>query len=604
MTAPAPAAGPPATTARLGVVRLARLLVRARLRHAWNLLRARPTGAAGLLLLLGLASSVAYVMLFSAALEVIGRRAGLEGQATALGLMAAAIALASLGSKAAAGDAVLAGTPENEFFLARPVSLATLVGARALAAIVTDPFGVLFLLPVLIAALVTWELPPGALPVAVITSVAAQVAVAALAQTIQLAVVRWVPRRHRSSAWMVLRLLSVGTMATVWMAATSILRVPGRFVDGLPTWERVYASTPAAALGAPLVAFRLGGLTAAVLALVPVLLGAVAACALAVAVARWAGMYGWEEAGAPWADRNPTARAAAVLTPARREWRQLVRDRARLAAFLALPALLVGVQIFGAIGWTWQTATLGRVAVLVFSVTLYMAALGPLGHMQSERHAFWILRTVPVSLGRLMAAKARAWALILGAVAALAFGLLASAVPGVRLTEVAFTGALVVGGVMAMTALAVAFGALVADLSSDGRPALGPGTVYFFLTVGGLFNVVLEARGLRLVGALLLYGTVIAVCWRAGMANLRVCLDADAVARRRPRLADVAPWALIALLGPPAMGQGLTRLGAPLDVIAVGQLAVFVLPLVVALGGVALRFFRSRRRSASRAQAT
>ena len=30
--------------------------------------------------------------------------------------------------------------------------------------------------------------------------------------------------------------------------------------------------------------------------------------------------------------------------------------------------------------------------------------------MQAERRAFWILRTVPVPLARLLAAKARAWA--------------------------------------------------------------------------------------------------------------------------------------------------------------------------------------------------
>ena len=584
------------TGAPVGVVRLAWLLGRARLRHSINLLRARPTGVAGALVFLGLGASVAYMMLFSAALEVIGRGAGAGGQATALALMAAAIALASFGSKAAAGDAVLAGTAENEFFLTRPVSLATLVAARALGAVVTDPFGMLFLLPVLVATAMAWRLPVGAtLLVAVPTSMAAGVAVAALAQAIQIIVVRWVPRRHRASAWTALRLLSVGTLALVWMVATSILRAPAAFAARLPALADVVAFTPAVLLAAPLVAVRDHGLAAGLFALSPVLLGA-AACALgAVAIARWAGLHGWEEAGAPWAERNATVRAAAPLTPARREWRMLVRDRARLTAFLALPALLVGVQIFGSIGWAWQTATLGRVAVLVFSVTLYMAALGPLGHMQSERHAFWILRTVPVPLGRLMLARARVWAALLGGVAAAAFVPLALSVPGTTLTQVASTGALVVGASVAVTVLAVAVGAQAADLSHDGRPALGPGTVYLFLAVGGLFNLVLGASGLRLTVGLLLYAAVIAACWSSGMANLRVCLDGDALALRPPRAADFAPWLLILLLGPSAVGGGLARLDAPPRAIAVGQGVVVAIALAAALV-TALRRVRRRRR--------
>lgn len=593
MTASAGAEASPHLTG-VGAVRLARLLVRARLRHTWNLVRARPNGLGGILLLLGLGSSAAYVMLFSAALDVIGRRAGVSGQATALALMAGAIALGSLGSKAAAGDAVLAGTPENEFFLARPVSLATLVTARALAAVVTDPFGVLFLLPVLVATAVTWDLPATVLLVAVPTSAAAQVAVAASAQAVQLAVVRWVPRRHRGTAWVALRLLSVGTLATVWMAAASILRAPAAFAERLPALEQVMALTPAAFLAAPLVALREGGLADGVLAVVPVVLIAVVACLVTAGVARRAGMRGWEEAGAPWADRSAVASAARVLTPMRREWRMLVRDRARLAAFIALPAMLVGVQIFGAIGWTWQTATVDRVAVLVFSVTLYMAALGPLGHMQAERHAFWILRAVPVPLGRLMAAKAAAWALILAAIAATAYGTLAVRVPAAPPAEVARSGILVVGGAVAMTFLAVAFGGLAANLSSDARPALGPGTVYLFLAVGGLFNLVLGAGGWRLVVGLGLYAGVIVLCWRSALANLDLCLDGDALRRRGPRLADVAPWLIVGVLGPAAVGQALQRMGAPRRAILLGQVVVLALALAAALGTVLARVLRRR----------
>ncbi len=91
----------------------------------------------------------------------IGARAGRVGEGTALALMTGAIALASLAAKSS-GEGLFAGTPENEFLLARPVSLARLVAARGLAALLTDPFGTLFLLPVMLAAALAWQLPPGA----------------------------------------------------------------------------------------------------------------------------------------------------------------------------------------------------------------------------------------------------------------------------------------------------------------------------------------------------------------------------------------------------------------------------------------------------------
>ena len=88
---------------------------------------------------------------------------------------------------------------------------------------------------------------------------------------------RWVPRRHRASAWTALRLLSVGTLALVWMVATSILRAPAAFAARLPALADVVAFTPAGLLAAPLVALREHGLGAGLLAVSPVLLGA-AAC--------------------------------------------------------------------------------------------------------------------------------------------------------------------------------------------------------------------------------------------------------------------------------------------------------------------------------------
>jgi len=163
----------------IGVGGLARLLVRYRVRSTVNAVRARPGGPFALLLLFGLASAAAYVGLFATALGTIGARAGRAGEGTALALMTGAIALASLTAKSA-GDGRFAGTPENEFLLARPVSLPRLVAARARAALVTDPFGTLFLLPVMLAAALAGRLPPLAALIAVATSVLAQLAISAL----------------------------------------------------------------------------------------------------------------------------------------------------------------------------------------------------------------------------------------------------------------------------------------------------------------------------------------------------------------------------------------------------------------------------------------
>ncbi|MES1172353.1 MAG: hypothetical protein ABUL77_03875 [Bacteroidota bacterium] len=582
------------------IARVAALLIRFRLRHLWNGFRARPTGAAGLIALVALGSSVAYVCLFAAAFEVIGRVSGDIAQTAALALMASAVALSGFGARASAGDAVLAGTPENEFLLARPVSMATLVAARSWAAVITDPFGALFLFPVLMAAAIAWRLPPAAWAIAAAVSVAAQLGIASAAQAAQIVVVRWVPRRHRSSAWVVLRLASVASLAAVWMSATWILRAPSRLAPGLVDLAAVPAFAPALALVAPLAAFRHvggggGGGAAGLVALLPVVGGAVGLWAGAILLARRAGMWGWEEAGAPWADSFSVVSSRAPLTPARREWRILIRDRARLAALIALPAILVGVQIFGTIGWRWSTATVDRVAVLTFSVTLYMATLGPLGHMQTERRAFWIMRAAPVSLHRLMAAKAGAWAIVLGAVAAVLFISLVAGVAHAAPADVLRAGFLVVGGTAGMTVLAIGSGCLAADLSDDQRSALGPGRVYLFLLVGGLYNLVLRARGSWLILGLALQAVVVASTWRAGIAHARICLDAEALARRSFRLSDAATLLLIAVLGPVAVGQVLGSMEVARALIVRGQIAAVVVVVVLAAIGMAVRGRRAIR---------
>src|SRR6185312_13963222 len=115
----------------------------------------------------------------------------------------------------------------------------------------------------------------------------------------------------------------------------------------------------------------------------------------------------------------PAGRAR-PLTVATKDLRLITRDRGQVLVLVAMPAIFVGIQIFGSAGWTWSTSSLGRISCLAYSLALYMATIGPLTHMQAERRAFWILRTVPVPLAKLFAGKARAWALVVGGAAAFA----------------------------------------------------------------------------------------------------------------------------------------------------------------------------------------
>jgi hypothetical protein len=573
----------------IGVWRLARLLVRYRARSAVNAVRARPAGPFSLLLLFGLGSAVAYVGLFATALATIGARAGRVGEGTALGLMTGAIALASLTAKSS-GEGLFAGTPENEFLLARPISLARLVAARGLAALVTDPFGTLFLLPVLLAAALAWQLSPGATPVALATSLLAQLTIAALAQAIQIAVVRWVPRRRRTMLFVGLRLLAAVTLALVWIAATAVLRAPALFAQHglvLQRWALLAGS-----LATPLIAYRAGGAAASLRALLPLAGGAVIACAAALAIARRAGLHGWEEAGAPWSDSGTLAPAGPPLTLVRREWRLLARDRPRLAALVVLPALLLAVQWLGAVGWSSISATLDRAAMVTFSIAVYLAALGPLPHMQQERRAFWILRSVPASIERVMRAKVLAWAPLVGGAALARFGALAwslRAAGRAPAAQIAVTGALVVVGAVVITALAVGLGCLAADLSDEQRGALGPGTVYLFLLLGGLLNVVFGAGRWDGVRIALLYLMAVAAVWRSGMVQAGNCLDPEAHRLAPVCVADAAILLLLFALVPVALQRGMGRAD-----ITPGAIATALVAALILFGLASARMLRRR----------
>ena len=114
------------------VVRLAALLARMRLRAVWNALvrvpRRRSLRLAWLLVLLG---PVGYVGLFAAALEAVSEVATRAEQAAMLALVAGCVVAASAAGKMASNEAVVGGSGENEFLLARPVAIfLALIGTR------------------------------------------------------------------------------------------------------------------------------------------------------------------------------------------------------------------------------------------------------------------------------------------------------------------------------------------------------------------------------------------------------------------------------------------------------------------------------------------
>ncbi len=311
------------------------------------------------------------------------------------------------------------------------------------------------------------------------------------------------------------------------------------------------------------------------------LLWLVAAAALAVsaAVARRAGMRGWEEAGAPWADAAPPRAASRrALTAATKDLRLITRDRGQLLALIAMPVIFVGVQLFGAARLDLVDGQpRARISYLAFSLALYMATIGPLTHMQAERRAFWILRTVPVSVGRLLAAKARAWSIVVGGAAAFAFVPLAVVMPPAPLGAVVAAGLLVVVGAVAMSFLAVALAAGAADLSDEQTTAVGPATIYSFLLVGGLYNLVLTGDLRARLAGLALYLFLTAVYWQAGVARAEICLDAEAVRTPRLRTSDAAAIVLIyALLsrGVRLAAASAPELGPTFQLVAVGALGL------------------------------
>jgi hypothetical protein len=539
----------------IGPWRLARLLIRYRLRFLWNGVRARGRGRVPVLaLVVGVVTAVSYVGLFTQAFSVICDNTDVTGQVTALAVVALTIAFGSFSAKAASSEAVLAGSAENEFMLSRPVALPSLVVARCVAESATDPLGALFLLPVLLAATLTWGLPWWAVVVAAGVSLLVQLAISATAQATQIALVRFVPRARRRGAWMALGLIASLSLASLWMMGTRVLRAPASVATGLAPLAPLVARSPGALIVGPLAALVKGSLGGMLAALGALAAATGAAVALAAAVARRAGMAGWEEAGASWADATvrpgeEARRPGRVLTAATKDLALITRDRTRLLTLVSMPVIFVGVQLFGTAGWDWSTATLERVSHVAFSLTLYMVTIGPLAHMQAERRAFWIMRAVPVSVGRLLAAKAKAWSIVIGGVALLAFAVLSLGTPGLTLAAWVGSALAVVAGAVGMSWLSIALAAGAADLSDEQRPPIGPVTIYTFMLVGGLYNVVLAVDPATFARGVALYAFAIAAYWVEGVRHATVCLDAEAVRARRVSLGDGAAFIVALALG-------------------------------------------------------
>jgi hypothetical protein len=590
--------------ARPGVFALAGIFIRCRLRSMRNAFRARGRGRATLIVAgVGLFTALAYVMLFEQAFSTIARTVDLPGQLATLTLVTGTIAFGSLAARAASNEAVRAGSPENEFMLARPISLPRVVAARGISDAVTDPVGGLFLLPVLISAAVVWRLGAAAWLLAAAISLLVQIGISTLAYAVQLAVVRYLPGRRRRMAWIGLRLVAALSLATLWMLGTWVMRAPAALGTHVAGMAPALAFSPAVLVTAPLAALVRGQPAHAALAIVA-LAGVVAtAMLLTVAIARRAGMNGWEEAGAVWAEASRTPPPTARLpTAATKDLRLIVRDRSQLLALVGMPVIFIGVQIFGAAGWSWTTGSLERISWLAYSLALYMGTIGPLTHMQAERRAFWILRTVPVPLGQLLAAKGRAWAIIVGGIAALAFAVLSVSVPHASIAERLAAGVLVTVGAAGMAFIAVAMASGGADLSDETRTAVGPSTIYAYMFVGGLFNLVLVEDFPTRVAGLALYAVAGWAYWHAGVEQAGFCLDAEVVRTRRLRAADGATMVILYALGGRAMlkvGENAGRVG-----LLAGLALQGVLLLLIAIAATIYLARRPRPRALMRPAAS
>jgi hypothetical protein len=517
------------SVASIPSLRLLRLLVRFRLRHTWNGFRRGGGSGSKWVGLVALVLPLTYVGLFATAFGVVARLGSWTVQVATLAVVVWGLTVASLVSKLTGGDAVVAGTGENEFYLSRPVGLANLVVARALAASVLDVWGSLFLLPVLAAASYVWRLGPLSFAVSLMTSVILQVILVAIGQSVGLGLLGRVTLAKRRILATVLGLLSALSVAVLWVVASFVLRRPDAFVRAVEPWAADIAGGWLSIVVRPLVLLREQGALACCLWLL--MLSALALVALwgASRVAAVAARRGWQDAGMPF-DSGAVSRTTSkgpALSIAAKELRLLLRDRSRVVALLAMPFLFVGVQVFGAAGMEVFNGGPQRAGLVAYSLAAYLATLGPLPHMQAERRAFWILRSVPVPLGWIMWGKVKAWLFLIVGVGVLAFAATIAIGGGFYFSDPALwkTLALVVTGSSMVCVLAVGAGCNAADLSDEGRNALGPGSVYVFLMVAGLFNLALMRDGELAWRTLVVYASAVVLVWLSGVRRAETALD-------------------------------------------------------------------------------
>jgi len=551
--------------------------------------RFRVHGRVGWLVpLVALLTPLSYVGIVTQALAQLAAERVRDADTLAVSAMAVTLLAASFTNRLAAGLSLLATTPENELVLARPVSLGRLAVARVITQTLADPVGGLFLLPLWTAPILVWRLPLHAFVGSVLVSLLLQISVVAAAQLFDVLLARLVPRRGRDMLAVGLRILATGCLAALWIAASQILREPASFARHAAALRPLLGEGPGAWPAAHLVALRRGaGVTEAAVAIIRL---ACLAAALLGAVGWLASRLardGWEEPAASWA-MPPPREPRTVLTSWRRELRLLARDRGRLTLIALVPVAFVGVPLLTSSGWAWTSARPERLTILVFSLIVYLAASGPLLHMQGEQRAFWIMLTVPVSLSRLLATKAMTWAALLVALALPACLVLGAAAPGSSVVslETGSNLALLFVGTVGVAFLAVGMGMSAVDLAEPGRPAVGPGGFYAFLFVASLFNVVLMGPAPIAARGLLLYVVAVASVWHTGVADLRLAHDMGARGRHQPRARDAALFLLAAFLLPLGVGRLPPHLGVRVE------LAVDVL-LVAAGTRLLVRWGRS-----------
>jgi len=147
-----------------------------------------------------------------------------------------------------------------------------------------------------------------------------------------------------------------------------------------------------------------------------------------------------------------------------------------------------------------------------------------------------------------------------------------------------------------MSFVAVAMASGGADLSDESTAAVGRSTIYAYMGVGGLFNVLLGGDAAMCVAGVLLYAFAGWTYWQAGVEQAAFCLDAEVVRERRVRASDGATLLIIYALTGRALLAVTDSLGG--DAAERGVIAKSVLGIQIALTvliGIAVAIYLARR---------